>query len=169
MDPEETARSYMESLRWPDGAVACPHCRAESRSYRLAPGLVRLGLWKCGACRRQFTVTVGTAIEGSKLPLGKWLDGIRLVCAGASAAQVQRELGLTYKSAWYVVRRLGPVGIAGLGFEAAVEKVLRTTPEDALAALERVAAEYDDRRRKLRSPVKQRAASASRARSASDA
>ena len=62
---EDSARAFLEGQRWPDGQAACPHCGEIGRSYRLEPKEgakthVRKGVWKCGACRKQFTVTVGT-------------------------------------------------------------------------------------------------------------
>jgi transposase-like protein len=75
---EEKAREYIEKLRWPDGPV-CPHCGEINNAYRLTPQdskkgkHVRPGVWKCGGCREQFTVTVGTIFEDSHIPLSKWL------------------------------------------------------------------------------------------------
>src|SRR5262249_24148369 len=73
---EDAARSFLERLRGPDGPT-CPHCGSLG-AYRLKPKAasarpVRTGVLKCKACRRQFTVTVGTAFEGSHIPLNKWL------------------------------------------------------------------------------------------------
>jgi transposase-like protein len=114
-DPEK-AREFLESKRWPDGAV-CPHCGVIGESYRLKPdtenkgarGHGRLGLWKCGGCREQFTVTVGTIMEDSHIPLNKWLFAFHLLCAskkGISAHQLHRMLGVTYKSAWFMAHRI---------------------------------------------------------------
>ncbi len=112
---EEAAREFLEAQRWPNanGAV-CPHCGVEGESYRLRPekegkSHVRPGVWKCGGCRKQFTVRVGTIFEDSHIPLHKWLMGIHLLCAskkGMSAHQLHRMLGVTYKSAWFMAHRI---------------------------------------------------------------
>jgi transposase-like protein len=110
---EEKAREYLEQLLWPNGAV-CPHCGLVGKSYRLAPqeggkSHVRPGVWKCGVCRKQFTVKVGTIFEDSHIPLQKWLLAIHLVCSskkGISAHQLHRMLGVTYKSAWFMAHRI---------------------------------------------------------------
>lgn len=110
---EDDARSFLESQRWPDGAI-CPHCGVQGESYRLTakPGSksgVRPGVWKCGGCRKQFTVKVGTIFEDSHIPLTTWLRAIHLLCAskkGMSAHQLHRILGITYKSAWFMAHRI---------------------------------------------------------------
>jgi transposase-like protein len=111
-DPD-AARLFLESQRWPDGAI-CPFCGLIGGAYKLKPKEnsktpVRPGVWKCGGCRKQFTVTVGTIFEDSHIPLNTWLMAIHLVCAskkGMSAHQLHRMLGVTYKSAWFMVHRL---------------------------------------------------------------
>ena len=110
---EEKARSFLEKERWPEGAI-CPHCGELGRAYRLEPKdngktHVRQGVWKCGGCREQFTVMVGTIFEGSHIPLHKWLLATHLLCAskkGMSAHQLRRMLGITYKSAWFMAHRI---------------------------------------------------------------
>ena len=77
---------------------------------------VRQGVWKCRDCRKQFTVTVGTVFHGSKIPLSKWVTAIYLMSASAktlNAHQLHRKLGLTYKSARLLVKRLGSGGRQG--------------------------------------------------------
>lgn len=109
---EEEAREALESLRWPDGP-ACPHCGGAD-PYRLTPKATskrpgRKGLLKCRACRKQFTVTVGTIFEDSHIPLATWLTAIHLICSskkGISAHQLHRMLGVTYKSAWFMAHRI---------------------------------------------------------------
>jgi transposase-like protein len=116
---EDSARAFLEEQRWPKGEAGCPHCGEIGRSYRLPPiagkpkknGEItyRKGLWKCGACRKQFTVTVGTIFEDSHIPLHKWLMAIHLLCSskkGMSAHQLHRMLGVTYKSAWFMAHRI---------------------------------------------------------------
>ncbi len=112
-DPEK-AREYLEKLRWPDGPV-CPKCGEVNNAYRLKPTdskkdkHVRPGVWKCGGCREQFTVTVGTIFEDSHIPLNKWLLAYHLLCAskkGMSAHQLHRMLKVTYRSAWFMAHRI---------------------------------------------------------------
>jgi transposase-like protein len=109
---EDSARGLLESLRWPNGAV-CPRCGGDS-PYRLnakatSKHPVRKGVWKCRACRKQFTVTVGTIFEHSHVPISKWLLAIHLLSAskkGMSAHQLHRMLGVTYRAAWFMGHRL---------------------------------------------------------------
>jgi transposase-like protein len=110
---EDKAREFLEAQRWPKGAI-CPHCGVEGESYRLkgktdSKSPVRPGVWKCGGCRKQFTVKVGTIFEDSHIPLTTWLKAIHLLCAskkGMSAHQLHRMLGMTYKSAWFMAHRI---------------------------------------------------------------
>jgi len=109
---EDAARDYLEAKRWPNGPV-CPHCESK-KTYKITAKVAsrtaaRPGLYKCGNCRKQFTVTVGTIFEGSHIPLKKWLYAIYLICTskkGISSKQLQRDLGLTYKSAWFMTHRI---------------------------------------------------------------
>lgn len=112
---EDSARTFLEAQRWPKGEVGCPKCGEIGRAYRLNPkpnvkkSHVRKGVWKCGACRKQFTVTVGTIFEDSHIPLNKWLMAFHLLCSskkGMSAHQLHRMLGVTYKSAWFMAHRI---------------------------------------------------------------
>jgi transposase-like protein len=114
---EDKAREFLEKLRWPDGPV-CPKCGEINNAYRLEPKPtkegekgkhVRKGVWKCGGCREQFTVTVGTIFEDSHIPLSKWLLAYHLLCAskkGMSAHQLHRMLKVTYRSAWFMAHRI---------------------------------------------------------------
>lgn len=109
---ENKARQFLESKRWPNGPV-CPHCEC-TKVYTLQPKTestkpVRPGVYKCGKCRKQFTVRVGTIFEDSKISLSKWLMAIHLMCSskkGISSHQIARELGITVKSAWFVTHRI---------------------------------------------------------------
>ena len=118
-DDNDKARTKLEELRWPDGAE-CPHCESNN-VYRLiakteSKTAGRKGLWKCATCRKQFTVTVGTIFEGSRIPLGKWLMAIYLICSskkGISALQLMRMLWPEdgtkkshYKTAWFMAHRI---------------------------------------------------------------
>jgi transposase-like protein len=101
------AAEYLESVRWPNGPI-CPHCgESERKPYALKSKTRRL--WKCAACRKQYTVTVGTIFESSHIPLHKWLWAFFLLCSskkGMSAHQLHRMLGITYKSAWFMAHRI---------------------------------------------------------------
>src|SRR5213079_1914464 len=101
------AAEYLESVRWPNGPV-CPHCgESERKPYRLKSQTRRL--WKCAACRKQYTVTVGTIFESSHIPLHKWLWAFYLLCSskkGMSSHQLHRMLGVTYKTAWFMTHRI---------------------------------------------------------------
>lgn len=120
---DDKAREYLERLRWPNGPV-CPHCGVEGDHYQLEGKAHRPGVWKCHACREQFTVTVGTVFERSKIPLSKWLQAVYLLCTskkGMSSHQLHRMLGVTYKTAWFMTHRIReamksePSGLLGSG------------------------------------------------------
>lgn len=109
---ENKARAWLESHVWPRGPH-CPHCgnTDETKITRLEGEAHRPGLLQCNeaACREQFTVTVGTVFERSKIPLTKWLAALFLMTAskkGISAHQVHRMLGISYKSTWFMMHRL---------------------------------------------------------------
>lgn len=103
------AREYLEGIRWPDGA-ACPHCGDAETAKRLNGDAHRPGLWKCYGCKKQFSVTVGTVMHRSKIPLRKWVMAFHLICAskkGVSALQLQRMLDLgSYRTAWHMAHRI---------------------------------------------------------------
>lgn len=111
---EDGARKHLERLRWPDNKPICPHCGVVDKAYKLTPkpgskSPVRPGVWKCRACHKQFTVTVGTIFEGSRIPLNKWIMALALMCAskkGISAHQLHRMLDITYKTAWFMCHRI---------------------------------------------------------------
>jgi transposase-like protein len=104
----DKAREYLETLRWPSGPV-CPHCSVVGGHYLLGGKATRPGLWKCKDCREQFTVTVGTVFERSKIALNVWLQAVYLLCSskkGMSSHQLHRTLGVTYKTAWFMTHRI---------------------------------------------------------------
>lgn len=109
---EDKAREFLEAKRWPNGPI-CPHCESQ-KVYRLEPKPdsrrpVRPGVYKCGKCRKQFTVRIGTIFEESKIPLRKWLMAIHLMTSskkGISSHQIARELGITQKSSWFLCHRI---------------------------------------------------------------
>lgn len=102
------ARDYLEKIRWPEGPV-CPHCGAKDCT-RLEGEKHRHGCIQCNVCREQFTVTVGSVMESSHIPLVKWVMAFHLICSskkGMSALQLQRELQLgSYRSAWFMAHRI---------------------------------------------------------------
>lgn len=116
---EAAAFAFVEAALW-NGESVCPHCGCVGRVYALAnvrgskskanpEGAIRHGLKKCGDCRKQFTVRVGTIFEESHLPMTKWLQAIYLLCSskkGISAKQLERTLEVTYKTAWFLAHRI---------------------------------------------------------------
>lgn len=105
---EAKAREFLEALHWPSGPV-CPHCGETKRVSRLTAKTARPGLHMCNACRLQFTVTIGTIFEDSKIPLHKWLYAFRRMNSakkGVSAHELHRSLGITYKTAWFMAHRI---------------------------------------------------------------
>lgn len=106
---EDAARAYFEAQRWPDGKPFCPHCgtfnvhRLDGKSHR--PGLIQ-----CNDCLQAFTVTVGSVMESSHIPLTKWALAFHKMAAskkGISAKQMQRELALgSYRTAWFMCHRI---------------------------------------------------------------
>lgn len=105
-NPDE-ARHYLEKLRWPKGPQ-CPHCGAIGTHYALNGKAHRPGLWKCRHCREQFSVTVGTVFEGSKIGLHRWLHAVHLLSSyqDLSNRQLHRTLGVSYKTAWFMTQRI---------------------------------------------------------------
>lgn len=128
---ETKARAFLEAQRWPNGPE-CPFCgKAGENIVRLGGEAASKGLILCRPCRKKFTVTVGTVMERSHIPLTKWLMTFRLMASskkGVSAHQVHRMLGVTYKTAWFLCHRVreamglpkesGPIGGEGKTIEA---------------------------------------------------
>jgi transposase-like protein len=108
---EAKAFEYLESVLWADGC-ACPHCGGVDRITKVKANpakRIRLGLWRCGDCKRQFTVKVGTVFEHARLPLNKALQAVYLMTSskkGISAHQLHRVLEVTYKTAWFLAHRI---------------------------------------------------------------
>src|SRR5512146_1661878 len=116
---DEAAREYLERLYWDQGPV-CPNCGSINRAYKTK----RAGVYRCAEaeCRKDFTVTVGTVMERSKIALHKWLQAFHLMCAskkGISAHQLHRTLGIGYEAAWFMCHRIREAmrdgGLAPLG------------------------------------------------------
>lgn len=106
-DPEK-AREWLERELWPAGPV-CPHCGVVNEATLMHGKSHRPGLYQCNACRKPFTVTVGTLYERSHIPLNKWLAATHLMMAskkGISSLQIGRLLGLSKKTAWFLMHRI---------------------------------------------------------------
>jgi transposase-like protein len=120
---DNAARAHLEALLWPQGPV-CPRCGVmEDRITKLQGASTRPGVYKCKDCRKPFSVTVGTVMERSHIPLHKWVLAAHFMAAskkGMSALQLQRLLGTNYETAWFLFHRLrecaptpseaGPIG-----------------------------------------------------------
>ena len=107
---EAKAREALEAARWPQGPI-CPHCGNSDgeRIAKLEGKSGRPGLFYCNECRGQFTVTVGTVFERSKVPLTKWWMAVHMFNSGnngVSAHEIHRNLGVTYKTAWFMMHRI---------------------------------------------------------------
>jgi transposase-like protein len=127
---ETAAREALEAIVWPAGRV-CPHCgnADQDKLAKLATKSVRPGLYYCNECKKQFTATVGTIFERSKVPLTKWWLAMHLIGSskkGISSHQLHRMLGVSYKSTWFMMHRireamrvggLAPMGGAGQTIE----------------------------------------------------
>lgn len=116
---EADAYLLLEELRW-NGQVVCPHCGGADRCFYLTPdngisrktrtgSLSQRRVWKCGDCRKQFSVLTGTIFHGSKVPVRTWLFVIFEMCAsknGVSAREIERKYDLTAKTAWFLLHRI---------------------------------------------------------------
>jgi transposase-like protein len=114
---EEAAFAYVESKLWPDGPY-CPFCGECERIGRLQGSTTRIGLRKCYACRKPFTVRIGTIFESSHAPLRIWLQAMHLMCSskkGISTRQLQRTLGVGMKTAWFLGHRIRAAMDDGFG------------------------------------------------------
>lgn len=127
---EAKAMAHLEASRWPNGAF-CPYCKSKN-VHRMA-GKTQAGMFLCNECREKFTARVGSVMERSHIKVHKWLLAIHLMSAskkGMSSKQLQRMLGISYKSAWFLsmrireamsptpVKDVGPLGGPGKNIEA---------------------------------------------------
>jgi len=125
---EAKAVAHLEASRWPNGPF-CPHC-GSTDVHRMA-GKTQAGMFICRDCREKFTARVGTVMERSHIPVHKWLLAMHLMAAskkGVSAKQLERMLGVSYKSAWFLAHRIreamspdpkaGPIGGEGKVIES---------------------------------------------------
>ena len=100
---QDVCVQFVAKLRWPDGPV-CPSCGGTEHSY-----LTTRRVWKCKACKRQFSVKVGSIFEDSAIPLDKWLAAMWMIANsknGVSSHEMARSLGITQKSAWFLLHRV---------------------------------------------------------------
>jgi transposase-like protein len=105
---EDAARAYLEGVRWSDGPF-CPFCGSLETVKPLGGPSMGPGWYYCSTCQDKFTVRVGSIFERSHIPLHKWLLAFRLMASskkGVSAHQIHRTLGITYKSAWFLMHRI---------------------------------------------------------------
>ncbi len=110
---DDDCLDYIEKMRWPDGQIGCVHCSEVGRVSRItreAEGKnKRTRIYQCLACGKQFSATSGTIFNDTHLPLTKWFMAIALICEakkGLSALQIQRHLGVNYRTAWHLCHRI---------------------------------------------------------------
>jgi transposase-like protein len=102
-DPERCFQ-YALNLRWPNGVVSCPRCGSEEHSF-----IKTRRIWFCKGCKKQFTLKVGTIFEDSPLSLDKWMCAFWMICNcknGVSSCEIARAIGITQKSAWFMLHRI---------------------------------------------------------------
>ena len=106
---ETKAREHLEDIRW-NGKPFCPHCGEAENVTKMQGESHRAGLHQCNSCRGAFTVTTGSVMESSHIPLNKWVLAFHIMCAskkGVSALQLQRMLALgSYRTAWFLAHRV---------------------------------------------------------------
>ena len=129
---EEAAYAFVEARIWPNGPV-CPHCGSCERIGKMGGKSTRIGLYKCYACRKPFTVKIGTVFEASHVELKLWLQAMHLMCAskkGISSNQLHRTLGVTLKTAWFMSHRIREamtsMGMEPMGGEGAIVEIDET-------------------------------------------
>ena len=101
---QDTCIREFAAMRWPNGKPVCPHCAGREHYY-----LKTQRRWKCKACRKQFSVKVGTIFEDSPLGMDKWMAAAWMIAGcknGISSYEIHRALGVTQKSAWFMLHRL---------------------------------------------------------------
>ena len=129
---EEAAYEWVEAHLWPNGPV-CPRCQGMDRIRKLEGKSTRIGTYYCNACRKPFTVKIGTVFEDSHIPLRLWLQAIALLCSskkGISSNQLHRMLGITLKSAWFMSHRIREAmrtgGLAPMGGPGSIVEIDET-------------------------------------------
>jgi transposase-like protein len=102
---EQVCIEFLANMRWPDGKPVCPDCGDKDSTYYLA----NQKRWKCRGCKHQFSVKVGTIFEDSPISLSKWFPALWLICGaknGISSCEIARALGVTQKTAWFMMHRV---------------------------------------------------------------
>src|SRR5271169_584243 len=141
---EGAARKHFEALHWPNGPV-CPHCGIISDATELKGDAHRDGLYKCRSCEEQFSVTVGSVMESSHIPLHKWALGFHLMASskkGYSAHQLMRTLGLgSYRTAWFMSHRIreamndsDPEPLGGKGKTVEIDETFIRKPDQVFVS-----------------------------------
>ncbi|HVU47229.1 MAG TPA: IS1595 family transposase [Terracidiphilus sp.] len=100
----DRAFEYAKFLRWPDNKVTCPRCESDSNSF-----VKTRKIWFCNGCKKQFTIKVGTIFEDSPIGLDKWMTAVWMICSyknGISSYELHRTIGVTQKSAWFMLHRI---------------------------------------------------------------
>ena len=125
---EDNCLDYIEKMRWPDGEIGCVHCGEVGRISKItreADGKnKRTRLFQCLVCKKQFSATSGTIFNDTHLSLTKWFMAIALICEakkGISAKQVERHLGVNYRTAWHLCHRIREAMKEGTLLSGAVE------------------------------------------------
>jgi transposase-like protein len=124
---EDNCLDYIEKMRWPNGEIGCVHCGEVGRISKIqreAGKNKRTRLYQCLACKKQFSATSGTIFNDTHLPLTKWFMAIAMICEakkGMSAMQVQRHLGVNYRTAWHLCHRIREAMKEGTLLSGAVE------------------------------------------------
>jgi transposase-like protein len=116
---EDAAREWLEQVYWPNGPI-CPKCGEVGRAYKQVDTETHKGRYRCASpeCRKDFTVTTGTVLKSSHIPLRKWVLAFHLMSSskkGVSAHQLHRTLEITYRTAWFLAHRLREAMNVGAG------------------------------------------------------
>jgi transposase-like protein len=101
---QDRALEFLTKFRWPDGKPTCPRCESQEHSY-----ISTRRIWKCKGCKRQFSAKSGTIMEDSPIGLDKWLPAIWMICGcknGISSYEIARDLGVSQKTAWFILHRV---------------------------------------------------------------
>src|SRR5260370_31433503 len=101
---QDRALAFLTQFRWPDGKPTCPRCTSQENSY-----ISTRSIWKCKGCKRQFSAKTGTIMEDSPIGLDKWLPAIWMICGcknGVSSYEIARGLGVSQKTAWFMLHRV---------------------------------------------------------------
>jgi transposase-like protein len=100
---EQTCRDYLQNIRWANGLV-CPHCK-HTKCFKFKDGKT----FRCGGCKKDYSVRTGTIFEDSRIPLQKWYAAIYLITShkkGISSLQLHRDIGVTQKTSWFMLHRI---------------------------------------------------------------